>query len=102
MVADASASAGSSPLDDLTTHFGLINALRTGNIIFDMLVAVAIPMAFGALATVLRETSPRVKELAARLRRRGEVTRTVVYERRVNMWGYSAGAAGSDHSESFP
>ena len=48
----------SNPLDDvggMATQFGVIQSMRTGNMIFDMLIAIAIPMLFGGLATVLRE-----------------------------------------------
>mmetsp|Transcript_18010 Transcript_18010/g.38408 ORF Transcript_18010/g.38408 Transcript_18010/m.38408 type:complete len:588 (+) Transcript_18010:3-1766(+) len=65
--------------------------------IIDMLIAVAIPMFFGGLATVLREASPKLRSFASILAKRGEVERTVCFERRVNAWGYSAGAQGQDH-----
>ena len=32
-----------------------------------------------------------------RLAKRGEVTRSIAFERRVNAWGYSAGQSGQDH-----
>lgn len=33
-------------LSDVSTQFGVINALRTGNIVLDMIVCMAIPMVF--------------------------------------------------------
>lgn len=90
---------GSAPggMDAATTQFGLINSLRTGNVILDMLVCMAVPMLFGGIAGVLQGVSPAFRKFADKVRTRNDVSRTISHERRINQYGWSCGNSNSDH-----
>ena len=87
---------GDGDLGGAATQFGLINNLRTGNMILDMLVAMAIPLLFGMLGQWMRELFPMLRAFGAKVKNRHRVTRTITYERRMNMWGYCCGVQNSD------
>jgi hypothetical protein len=88
---------GSDVLDSLPTQMGLVNALRTGNMIVDMAVCMLLPVFFGGIAAVLKEASPSARRLANVVRTRNEVRRTISYERRMNQYGWTVGTVTQDH-----
>jgi len=49
------------PLDAMTTQVGFMNALRTGNIVLDMILCMIVPIIFGGIGSVFRETLPLVR-----------------------------------------
>ena len=45
-------------MDDMATQFGLMNALRTGNMVVDMCICMALPLFFGGIANVMNRVMP--------------------------------------------
>ena len=84
-------------LDSLPTQMGLMNALRTGNMVLDMCVCMLLPLFFGGIGSVVRELLPMGRRFFCWVRTRNEVTRTISYERRVNFYGWTVGAVTHDH-----
>ena len=84
-------------LDSLPVQMGLMNALRTGNQILDMLVVMMIPLLFGGIGKVVSEIGPLTRKLVDMIRTRDEVTRIISYERKLNQYGWSVGTVTQDH-----
>ena len=88
---------GADMLDSLPVQMGLMNALRTGNQILDMLVVMMIPLLFGGIGKVVSEIGPLTRKLVDTIRTRDEVTRIISYERKLNQYGWSVGTVTQDH-----
>jgi len=82
-------------LEGAASQFGLISALRTGNAIVDMAICMLIPLLFGGIGTIMKESSPMLKWLLNKWQTRNQVTRVIAYEKRTNSWGYSFGTSSS-------
>ena len=54
---------GLDALDSMTTQVGALNALRTGNMLIDMLVAMCLPLVFGTLAGLVHNIVPGAKKV---------------------------------------
>ena len=81
------------------TQFGLINSLRTGNPMLDMLVCMVIPLFFTAVANVSRDVTPNARALIQRYKDRHKVSRTITFERRVNSWGYNIRSSNNNDDQ---
>ena len=88
---------GADMLDSLPVQMGLMNALRTGNQVLDMLVVMMIPLLFGGIGKVVSEIGPLTRKLVDMIRTRDEVTRIISYERKLNQYGWSVGTVTQDH-----
>ena len=42
-------------MQSMSSQFGIINSLRTGNVVFDMLICMMIPVLFKVLAVVFEK-----------------------------------------------
>lgn len=89
--------AGMGPMDSSAAQFGLISSLRTGNVIFDMLICMCVPLLFSSVAVLLRELGPQLNKLLAWMQTYNEVIREVSHERRTNMYGWSIEGDSNDH-----
>ena len=56
----------------VTAQLGLTNALRTGNVIIDMLMCMLIPLFFGGISTLFGELRPLFHSVTARVKRVGK------------------------------
>ena len=75
-------------LSGATSQFGIINALRTGNVMLDMIICMMIPVAFKLLETIFTRFSPALQELMDMFKRSDRVClKTLDYEFRTNSWG---------------
>jgi len=77
-------------------QFGLMNALKTGNVILDMLVCMLLPLLIGGIASATGQVSPWLRYLSRSAWTRNQVIRTVVYERRYNQYGWTIGQSDDD------
>lgn len=84
-------------LGGMTTQFGLINSLRTGNMLLDMMVCMVVPLLFGGIGQMFRDMVPLLKRLKSDIKNRNRVERSVQHVKRINQWGYSVGASTPDH-----
>ncbi len=84
-------------MDSMAAQFGLINSLRTGNMILDMLICMVIPIVFGTIGSALQSASPTLRHMVAKFQQRNVVIREVTHEKRTNMYGWSLPSATSDH-----
>jgi hypothetical protein len=84
-------------LGGMTTQFGLINSLRTGNMMLDMMVCMIVPLLFGGIGQLLRDMMPLIRRWTADIKSRNRVERNVQHMKRINQWGYSVGASTPDH-----
>jgi hypothetical protein len=87
----------SDALGGMTTQFGLINSLRTGNMLLDMLVCMIVPLLFGGIGQMFRDMVPLLRRLKLDIKNRNRIERRVEHMRRINGWGYSVGASTPDH-----
>lgn len=61
---------------------GVINAMRTGNVVLDMVIAMSIPLALQALFKSWEWLRPRIEDFLYSLRRQEEhFSRTIDYEK---------------------
>ena len=61
---------------------GVINAMRTGNVVFDMAIAMSIPLALQGLCKLWDWLKPRIEEFLYNLRRKEErFMRSIEYEK---------------------
>ena len=58
---------GAEMLDSQPVQMGLTNALRTGNMVVDMVIVMMLPLFFGAIGRVLSEVSNETSPVAARI-----------------------------------
>ena len=79
------------------TQFGLMNSMRTGNIIFDTLICMLIPVLFGGIATTMQSGPHHIRRLVDKFFARNQVVRTIFYEKKTNQWGYTIGTSNDDH-----
>jgi len=70
-------------------EFGIINALRTGNHVYDMAIAMSIPAIFAALFAGFELVKPHLQSLWKRLvsGNPNYTQRTITYEQVTNAWG---------------
>jgi len=72
----------------LSSQFGLINSLRTGNVILDMMVCMMIPVFFKLIADSWQHVIPFINEILAKFGKEKEyVMKSLDYEFRTNAWG---------------
>jgi len=81
----------------MTTQFGLINSLRTGNVVLDMMVCMVVPLLFGGIGKMFGDLVPMLTRLRLHFKSRNKVERVILHTKRMNNWGYSFGASTSDH-----
>lgn len=68
---------------------GMINAMRTGNVVFDMAIAMSIPLALQGLCKLWDWLKPRVEEFLFNLRRKEErFMRSIEYEKVSSITAY--------------
>ena len=79
------------------SQFGLINSLRTGNVVLDMLVCMLVPLLFGGIGQMFRELVPMCSRVRQHFKSRNQIERMILHTKRVNNWGYSFGTSTSDH-----
>ena len=79
------------------TQFGLMNSMRTGNIIFDTLVCMLIPILFGGIATTMQSGPHHIRRVWDKFLARNRVVRTITYEKKTNQWGYTISTSNDDH-----
>ena len=84
-------------IDGIGTQVGILNALRTGNVILDMVVAMVIPLLFGAFASVLSNSRGTALDLMKRFKARNQVERTIIYTCKRAPWGWIVSTSGDDH-----
>lgn len=88
---------GVGALDDLATQFGLLNALRTGNVVLDMLVCMLLPLIFGSIAGAMNSVMPAVRRSTTAFISRNTVTRKITYVRKFNQYGWTVGRESDDN-----
>ena len=72
----------------LGSQMGVINAMRTGNVIVDMAICMAIPVVFGLLVKLTEQLTPHLQKLVDYLKRGGsEHYRIIEYELKTTTWG---------------
>jgi len=84
-------------LDNMSVQFGLMNALKTGNVILDMLVCMMLPLLFGGITGAVGHVFPSLRRLGHAFMARNEVTRKIVYERKLNQYGWTVGSTTEDN-----
>lgn len=87
----------SDALTGAAAQFGIINALRTGNQLLDMLVCMLVPLMFTGIATALGGVAPAIASGARALKNRTRVTRVVRHVKRTNAWGYAVHSSSRDN-----
>lgn len=84
-------------LSSASSQFGVINALRTGNVVLDMMICMMIPVAFKLLEALFQRANPILNDLMEKLRRSDDVClKSLDYEFRTNCWGYSVNGGGKE------
>ena len=81
----------------LSPQVGVINAMRTGNVVFDMMIAMSIPLALQGLFKFLEWLRPRIEDFVLSFQRQEfYYTRSIDHEkvRRV-------GSTAAEGSQSF-
>jgi SpoVK/Ycf46/Vps4 family AAA+-type ATPase len=74
---------------DTATQFGITNALRTGNVMLDMVICMMIPVAFKLLETIFTRFTPFINNILEKFKRSDRVcVKTLDFEFRTNSWGY--------------
>ena len=75
-------------ISNMGSQLGLINSLRTGNVVLDMLICMCIPLLFQLAAFVATRYSDFFVNLMERIRTNENVCmKTLEYEFRTNMYG---------------
>ena len=74
-----------------------MNSMRTGNIIFDTLVCMLIPILFGGIATTMQSGPHHLRRAMDKFLARNQVVRTITYEKKTNQWGYTISTSNDDH-----
>lgn len=75
-------------MQGLSSQFGIINSLRTGNVILDMAVCMMIPLVFKILTLLFERFQPWINEIIESIRQNKNVClKTLDYEFRMNAWG---------------
>jgi hypothetical protein len=73
----------------LKIQVGITNALRTGNFIFDIAIAMAVPMFFKIIMDLCESIKPRLHFLTRYFTREGDgYVRKIEYTKRTSSWGY--------------
>ncbi|CAN0119203.1 unnamed protein product [Scytosiphon promiscuus] len=81
-------------MDHVASQVGVINAMRTGNVVLDMVIAMSIPLALQALFKSWEWLKPRIEDFLYSLRRKEEhFSRTIDYEKVSSRWGIDDGAS---------
>ncbi|CAM9180173.1 unnamed protein product [Ectocarpus sp. 4 AP-2014] len=76
-------------MDHVASQVGVINAMRTGNVVLDMMIAMSIPLVLQGLYKFWEWLRPLIEEFLFNLRARDEhFSRTIEYEKVSNIWGY--------------
>lgn len=84
-------------LSSASSQFGVINALRTGNVVLDMMICMMIPVAFKLLEALFQRANPILNDLMEKLRRSDDVClKSLDYEFRTNSWGRSFNSGGKE------
>jgi hypothetical protein len=65
-------------MGDLGTQFGIMNALRTGNVIIDMLVSMVVPLFFQILDFLMEQVLPGISQFIKDLTLDKTVVRKVI------------------------
>jgi ATP-dependent 26S proteasome regulatory subunit len=74
------------------TNFGIINAMRTGNIIFDVCISIFIPMVITAAMSKSVFLTEKIKKVYQKCINRTEFYRIIEYNRRFNGYGEQHGS----------
>eukprot|EP00903_Cladosiphon_okamuranus_P014647 g13582.t1 len=81
-------------MDHVASQVGVINAMRTGNVVLDMMIAMSIPLALQGLFKFWEWLRPRIEEFLFSLRQQEEhFTRSIEYEKISSRWGTEDGGA---------
>lgn len=68
-------------MQSMSSQFGLINSMRTGNVVLDMLICMAIPVAFKILAAIWERFQPAFLAFIESLKQNNNVVlKTLDYE----------------------
>ncbi len=75
-------------LQGLGSQIGIINTLRTGNVIFDLIICMLIPLAFSLCGDIWNRLFPYIQSQFLKFfYRNNDIIKTLDYEFRTNLWG---------------
>ena len=84
-------------IDDAAMRFGLMNALRTGNVVLDMAICMLMPLVFGGIAGATAQLLPKLRQATNWVWTRNQMTRRIEYERKYNQYGWTVGRDSDDN-----
>lgn len=72
------------------SQFGVMNSLRTGNVVWDMAICMCIPMVFKFMENLMGKADPMLTRFISLFQQDDKMyTKTLEYEFRTNKWGYT-------------
>eukprot|EP00752_Nemacystus_decipiens_P011862 g10522.t1 len=81
-------------MDHVASQVGVINAMRTGNVVLDMMIAMSIPLVLQALFKFWEWLRPRIEDFLFSLRpKENYFARSIEYEKITSRWGTEDGNA---------